>query len=513
MEKIKSILFLVVVICSMYNTSNILKADHIINVPLLRQCDSQWGSNQLGTCSGLTMCSDGCAVTCETMLLKTNGVNINPGQLNTYLTQNGGYSSGCSIIWTTAAGYPGSSMTYTGSATYNLSTIKAEIDADDPVIVNVTIPQNHFIVVYGYTGTGTSASNFNVWDPLYTTSRNLSNYNNIVGLRLFENVYSVNNYTVNFTVNNNSSLNGWFFWKAPIMPSNFYTVHVTNNIPPGNNWSLYIFRGSANIAQIVGNQSTNNYNFVFSVNSNDPLFPNGGGYHFILCPQGHPETIWGQSSDFYISSLPTMTLSLSPQAPYTVGQSIIITWNFTGGVPGLPYGGLTGYITLQYYQNGNPLTNIVQRPISDNNYTLVIPASIPGGTIPGCYIQITASNQNGNAPNGYVYAFSNPQFCINGVTGIKEHETETPQEFNLFQNYPNPFNPSTQIKFAIPNISATRISIYDAIGKKVIDLVNKELSPGFYSINWDASEYPSGIYFVRIDAGDFNETKKMLLLK
>jgi hypothetical protein len=100
--------------------------------------------------------------------------------------------------------------------------------------------------------------------------------------------------------------------------------------------------------------------------------------------------------------------------------------------------------------------------------------------------------------------------------GVFQISTEIPREFKLYQNYPNPFNPETKIQFHIPGrISSKRsmLRVYDAIGREIETLVNNELKPGIYQVEWNASHLPSGIYFYSFISGDFTETKKMVLIK
>ena len=96
-----------------------------------------------------------------------------------------------------------------------------------------------------------------------------------------------------------------------------------------------------------------------------------------------------------------------------------------------------------------------------------------------------------------------------GVEGVDA----IPTVFALDQNYPNPFNPSTTINYAIPKTSHVKITVYNALGQKVTELVNKQVNPGRYQVTFDASHLASGMYFYNIQAGDFNMTKKMMLLK
>lgn len=88
-----------------------------------------------------------------------------------------------------------------------------------------------------------------------------------------------------------------------------------------------------------------------------------------------------------------------------------------------------------------------------------------------------------------------------------------PSSYRLSQNYPNPFNPSTSIRFEIPKSSFVKISVYDVTGREIDVIANERLQQGIYEKKWDASRFSSGVYFYKITAGDFTETKKMMLVK
>ena len=88
-----------------------------------------------------------------------------------------------------------------------------------------------------------------------------------------------------------------------------------------------------------------------------------------------------------------------------------------------------------------------------------------------------------------------------------------PNTFLLSQNYPNPFNPSTTINFSIPNLLFITLKVYDMLGREVVILVNGEKPTGNYEVKFDGSNLPSGVYFYRLSAGEFSETKKLMLLK
>jgi hypothetical protein len=108
-------------------------------------------------------------------------------------------------------------------------------------------------------------------------------------------------------------------------------------------------------------------------------------------------------------------------------------------------------------------------------------------------------------------------------TPVLSSTIEIPLTFSLYQNYPNPFNPVTKIRFDIPNdlsfqrklesSSTVTLKIYDIIGREIQTLVNENLNPGTYEVTFDGSNFASGIYFYKLIAGDFAQTKSMILLK
>ena len=107
-----------------------------------------------------------------------------------------------------------------------------------------------------------------------------------------------------------------------------------------------------------------------------------------------------------------------------------------------------------------------------------------------------------------------------GITGIAENSHNLPNQFELSQNFPNPFNPTTTIKYEIPDLPSGRqglsfvtLKVYDVLGNEVATLVNEEKPVGSYGVKLDGNGLPSGIYFYRIQAGEFIQVKKMILLK
>lgn len=123
------------------------------------------------------------------------------------------------------------------------------------------------------------------------------------------------------------------------------------------------------------------------------------------------------------------------------------------------------------------------------------------------YYRVYAINAAGNSP---------PSDTVNTIITNIINSSNIPEYFKLYQNYPNPFNPVTKISFDIPfsnNTVETKLTVYDISGRMIATLVNQEMSSGSYETEWDAVNYASGVYYYTIEAGNYKETRKMLLLK
>jgi hypothetical protein len=104
-------------------------------------------------------------------------------------------------------------------------------------------------------------------------------------------------------------------------------------------------------------------------------------------------------------------------------------------------------------------------------------------------------------------------FNTSGIIAVETGGTIFPRDFSLAQNYPNPFNPSTIINYQLPTSSNVKISIYDALGREVNILVNGSQNAGNHNVEWNAVNFPSGVYFYRMEAGSFVSNRKMILIK
>lgn len=100
-----------------------------------------------------------------------------------------------------------------------------------------------------------------------------------------------------------------------------------------------------------------------------------------------------------------------------------------------------------------------------------------------------------------------------GSVYVVERDGAPPREFALHQNYPNPFNPSTAIRFTIPTLAFVSLKVFNPLGQEITVMVNEELKPGSYEVQWNPTGYASGVYFYRLQAGPFSQTRRILLLR
>ncbi len=214
------------------------------------------------------------------------------------------------------------------------------------------------------------------------------------------------------------------------------------------------------------------YNVTVSIDS--VTYPNDADLEFYLIHQSVNDTLIYHAGGSGANFRNTL---LDDSGPYSVNYG---NAQFTGEY--MPYKPLSSFNNMD--PSGNWILDVY------NN-----------GTSSGTLEQWTLNVEYGRAP-----------------IGIKNISSEIPKTFALSQNYPNPFNPSTKIRFSVPadmkrQTAIVRLVIFDILGREVETLVNEKLTPGTYEADWKASKYASGIYFYQLIAGDFKESKKMILTK
>lgn len=128
-------------------------------------------------------------------------------------------------------------------------------------------------------------------------------------------------------------------------------------------------------------------------------------------------------------------------------------------------------------------------------------------------MDITLTDETGKLINANVESGEEVIINNSNISKLMVSGDLRPEKYSLEQNYPNPFNPNTTIRFSIPEEVLVNLSVYNALGEKVKELKNEVMKPGYYKINFIANAYASGVYFYRIKAGDFIQTRKMILMK
>jgi len=169
------------------------------------------------------------------------------------------------------------------------------------------------------------------------------------------------------------------------------------------------------------------------------------------------------------------------------------------------------------YVNGSAMVvATVTHSASSSTHTWTDNSVTPAGKLDPIYTYYYKVKAVDNANNESLYS---NQVSISGTNGIwkinNEENTnaEVINEFALESNYPNPFNPTTQISYQLPENSFVNLVVYNTIGQKVAELVNQEQTSGKYTVKFDASNLPSGVYIYKLQAGEFSDVKKMLLTK
>ena len=108
----------------------------------------------------------------------------------------------------------------------------------------------------------------------------------------------------------------------------------------------------------------------------------------------------------------------------------------------------------------------------------------------------------------------NQTWCFTSVaSAISSEDVLLPTEYALYQNYPNPFNPMTVIRYDVKQTGLVSVKIFDILGREVATLVSEIVPAGSYTVTWDASNLPSGIYLYRMEASGFEQTRKLVLVK
>lgn len=281
-----------------------------------------------------------------------------------------------------------------------------------------------------------------------------------------------------------TSPNGGEEWKA----GDQYSINWTSNITESVKIELYkgeVFNFT--VSPFTSNDGSYNW-------SNMPFTQEGGDdFKIRISSTIDPNTF--DMSDGNFTIIENYITILSPQGGDTwiIGESYFILWDDN----------LVGNIEILLLVNGNLIYVIDSSDPSDGSKTWTIPSTIEPRND---YVIRIASLDESTIKD------ETGEFTITNATDAENLFSGIPNTFELMQNYPNPFNPSTTIYYALPEASSVELVVYDVLGNEVIRFSNEEAA-GYHKYEFDATNYKSGVYFYRIMAGDFFESKKMILLR
>ena len=289
-------------------------------------------------------------------------------------------------------------------------------------------------------------------------------------------------------------------YSSPILSN---TTFIENSSLKGD--GIYIESGNPTIDSCnFANQNYSIYNKDNSVTieaANNWFGSSSGPHHPIQNPSGIGDSVnafvnitpWLTEPDTAAPPIPVQNLNIN-----SIGNDFIeLSW-----APS-PLGDLSGYkicyktdTTEFFYTDTIDVGNVT-------SYSLA--GLLAGSTY---YIAAICYDTDGNE------SWYSSEVCASvPVVGLQANGKNLPSEYSLSQNYPNPFNPVTNIKYAIPEKSHVTLKIINSAGQVVDVLVNKKQSPGYYTIQWDASGVSSGIYLYHIDTKEFSSVKKCLFIK
>ena len=239
---------------------------------------------------------------------------------------------------------------------------------------------------------------------------------------------------------------------------------------------------------------------IVASETNVPYAPNLGPQPGVMTPICRPAIGKTNSATSQILFLAMNVATSVTAADSNTYYAIYFTWSANGGNSWTPPERITPATPLKDYRyvsmshlNGPNETGTqwsVQMLVQTHDYAgAFAPAEPPG---PADFVSMTLDI---------------------GFVGINQISNTVPNSFSLEQNYPNPFNPVTNLEFGILDLGFVSLKVYDMLGKEITTLVNEKLSPGKYKVEFDGSGLTSGVYFYRITAGEFTDTKRMLLIK
>lgn len=265
---------------------------------------------------------------------------------------------------------------------------------------------------------------------------------------------------------------------------NSYSMSQLNNVPP-RQINQRVFDGST----WLGSQTISDY------------LPTGLQKSYVAELNGEPIVLYtgnaGQSLYFDNKVwVPTSVTVTAPNGGETWGVSTMqnITWTSSG---------VTNVKIELSTDNGSSWSDIIASTPSSGTYNWTV-SNTPSTQ---CLVRIS------DVSNPSTLDESDAVFTIEVVPGVEDDLSGIPDSYQLLQNFPNPFNPTTTIYYGLPQESSVELIIFDVLGNEVLKISEDQKPAGYHKFDFDASRLNSGVYFYRINSGDYVKTMKMVLMK
>jgi hypothetical protein len=294
----------------------------------------------------------------------------------------------------------------------------------------------------------------------------------------------------NFSISRGSQGNGsgtttWYLYEGDFSMSNATTQN--SNPTPGN--AKFVF-AKPGVQKLTLGEGNNIQKLPIEVSSGTTLDVGtsvlAGNDIFVLRDGATLATAHADGVAGFLGSLPASMVSLSSAANYVFNGSV-------RQVTSTRMPSVVNDLTIN-----NPAGVVLSQPTTINGVLHLVAGEFDNS------IPFTLG------PNGRV---SYEGGTLKVPLAVAGSGTDVPSEFALLQNYPNPFNASTTIRYRLPANVQVVLKVYDVTGREVSELVNTKQGPGEFTVSWNASDLPSGIYYCRITAGNFTAVKKMILMK
>jgi hypothetical protein len=290
---------------------------------------------------------------------------------------------------------------------------------------------------------------------------------------------------------NVNELTHYTIWRALPQPQTKFNQ-------PNKSYRIRKFNGITYFWENIGSQPAHKlqyYAFTAQTLYDSMSTTDGKHYFFISAHTYDPNVFY----DSFVDSGYSVD-NLAPLPPRRVASryengAVLLTWDHNSETD------LRGYLIYRSDKSGIDIYKT--GPIATTRDSFYIDRSFP--TSGRVYYVVAAQDIHDNISSNN----SEVEIIITSVS----YENEIPKSFILYQNYPNPFNPATTIEFDIPERTQVKLIIHDALGYEIKVLLDKDLEPGKYKLNFDARDLPSGVYLYTLKTPKFRKTNKMLLIK